>query len=69
ILLFKEIHVSFGAQHDPLRTSLLAVALTCMVAAIASSDLYAMGNVKAFPFWISIMLLVRYSYDSNAPKK
>ena len=69
VLLFKEIHVSFGNQHDPLRTSLLAVALTCMVAAIVSSDLYAMGNVKAFPFWISIMLLVRYSYDSNAAKK
>ena len=69
ILLFKEIHLSFVDQQDPLRTSLLAVALTCMVAAIASSDLYAMGNVKAFPFWISIMLLVRYSYDSNAAKK
>ena len=59
----------FSGQHDPLRTSLLAVVLTCMVAAIASSDLYAMGNVKTFPFWISIMLLVRYSYDSNAAKK
>jgi hypothetical protein len=69
ILLFKEIHVSFVDQQDPLRTSLLAVALTCVVAAIASSDLYAMGNVKAFPFWTSIMLLVRYSYDSNAAKK
>ena len=69
IFLLKEIQVSFSGQHDPLRTSLLAVVLTCMVAAIASSDLYAMGNVKTFPFWISIMLLVRYSYDSNAAKK
>jgi hypothetical protein len=68
ILLLKEIQVSFIGQHDHLRTSLLAVALTCMVSAIASSDLYAMGNVKAFPFWISIMLLVRYSYDSNTAK-
>ena len=69
IFLLKEIQVSFSGQHDPLRTSLLAVVLTCMVAAIASSDLYAMGNVKTFPFWISIMLLVRYSHDSNAAKK
>ncbi|MEE3255551.1 MAG: O-antigen ligase family protein, partial [Chloroflexota bacterium] len=69
IFLLKEIQVSFSGQHDPLRTSLLAVVLTCMVAAVASSDLYAMGNVKTFPFWISIMLLVRYSYDSNAAKK
>ena len=69
ILLYREMCVSFIDQHDSLRTSLLAVALTCMVAAIASSDLYSMGNTKALPFWISIMLLVRYRYASNIGKK
>ena len=69
ILLFSEIRISTIHQHNALRTSLLAVALTCMVAAMASSDLYSMGNAKAFPFWISIMLLVRYRYDSSIGKK
>ena len=69
ILLISEIRISTIHQHNALRTSLLAVALTCMVAAMASSDLYSMGNAKAFPFWISIMLLVRYRYDSSIGKK
>ena len=69
ILLFKEVRFLFIDRNDSFRASLLAVSLTSMIGATASSDLYSMGNAKAFPFWISIMLLVRYSYGNKIAKK
>ena len=69
ILLFREVRFLFIDRNDSFRASLLAVSLTSMIGATASSDLYSMGNAKAFPFWISIMLLVRYSYGNKIAKK
>ncbi len=69
VLLMREMRITFINPHDHLRVSLLSVVLTCMIAAMASSDLYSMGNAKALPFWVSIMLLVRYRYGSSVLKK
>ena len=58
-LLFYELLTTRKIHKKPLLTALLSVVITCMVAAMFSSDLYSMGNAKSFVFWISVMLLVR----------
>ena len=58
-LLFYELFTTRKTRKKPLLTALLSVVITCMVAAMFSSDLYSMGNAKSIVFWISVMLLVR----------
>jgi hypothetical protein len=64
-LLFYELFTTRKTRKKPLLTALLSVVITCMVAAIFSSDLYSMGNPKSIVFWTSVMLLVR---DYNKSK-
>ena len=64
-LLFYELLTTRKIHKKPLLTALLSVVITCMVAAMFSSDLYSMGNAKSFVFWISVMLLVRSTVKSK----
>lgn len=70
ILLFKELFSKFDAKISSLRYALRGCLLAGLACAIFESWVYSVGNAQAFPFWITVMLLVFYHYqdkETNIP--
>ena len=69
ILFVNTVRISINFSTDDFNIACLSVLLVGMISAVASSDIYSMGNSKSVPFWISVMLLVRYNLDAKFVKK
>ena len=69
ILFVNTVRISINFSTDDFNIACLSVLLVGMISAVASSDIYSMGNTKSVPFWISVMLLVRYNLDAKFVKK
>jgi O-antigen ligase len=67
ILLFKEL---FSRQTNetvpPLRYALRATLIAGLICAFYESWIYSVGNAQAFPYWITVMLLVYYRYQEKS---
>ena len=66
LLTLREIRFATCPQSNLMRSALLGVVLTGMVAGLTASDLYSMGNPKCFVFWTSTLLLVRCHYAKES---
>lgn len=62
ILLFKELFVRHETDTPLLRLALRGSLLSGLVCCMFESWIYSVGNAQAFPFWITVMLLVFYHY-------
>ncbi len=54
-----------GQAHD----ALLGVVLAGLTSSVFSSWLYSMGNAGAYPFWMCVMLLIRFNVQGGAPTR